>query len=651
MKRILTLLISLLLLIVWPSQVFGFYYFNYGGDYDDYGDYEDYYNYPSSSNRNTITINDMDYHMKVNENHSYDITINEKVTFDSYNHGIYRTIARRGTYYREVDGKETASNYSAVIENVNVESGQPFETSTDGDAYIIQIGDPDKYVTGVQNYTYSYTYDPGDDGISSFDDVYQNIISQYLENPIEHLNVTIDMPKDFDAKNVLFFDGEYASTEATNMTFNVNGKQITASNTREITPGQVVSVRIALPDGYFQNIRTGREFLPTYYIAIAASIIIAALVYFFIGKGKKPLEPVTFYPPDGLDSAQVAYIVNNKITDETLVSLLIYFADQGWLTIENLSPDQRQSDFQICKVQDIPLDRPNYERTIFNAIFSRSDTPLLKSLTAKRYMGNAFISAKEQLRDWFTGSNTIVSGKTYSAKFLIMLIALNSSIFYGIASSYLVYRTLELEILLFVGAASFIGTCILIFSQKNRIVYSSILFLLFNALTVLFSRSLVLTGIQIVINYIIGFLGSSCMVRTEKGNRWYGECSAFKHFIETAELDRLKLLVEENPSYYYNILPYAYALGLTNKWAKNFEGIAISPPDWYIDPYFNMRMLQSLYFMNMFHRGIVTNVNHINTQAFRQMGSGGFGRGFGGGGFGGGGFGGGGAGGMGGGGW
>ena len=39
--------------------------------------------------------------------------------------------------------------------------------------------------------------------------------------------------------------------------------------------------------------------------------------------------------------------------------------------------------------------------------------------------------------------------------------------------------------------------------------------------------------------------------------------------------------MEEDPSYFYNILPYAYVMGLTDKWIKAVENIAVPPADWY----------------------------------------------------------------------
>ena len=52
-------------------------------------------------------------------------------------------------------------------------------------------------------------------------------------------------------------------------------------------------------------------------------------------------------------------------------------------------------------------------------------------------------------------------------------------------------------------------------------------------------------------------------------------------FLETAEKERLETLVFDNPKYYYDILPYAYVLGVSDVFTEKFEGIALEPPEWY----------------------------------------------------------------------
>lgn len=42
-------------------------------------------------------------------------------------------------------------------------------------------------------------------------------------------------------------------------------------------------------------------------------------------------------------------------------------------------------------------------------------------------------------------------------------------------------------------------------------------------------------------------------------------------FLETAEKEKLEQLVFEDPKYFYNILPYAYVLGVSDKWIKSLK--------------------------------------------------------------------------------
>ena len=39
----------------------------------------------------------------------------------------------------------------------------------------------------------------------------------------------------------------------------------------------------------------------------------------------------------------------------------------------------------------------------------------------------------------------------------------------------------------------------------------------------------------------------------------------------------------ENPTYFYDILPYTYVLGVSEKWIERFEVISLQEPDWYVN--------------------------------------------------------------------
>jgi len=72
--------------------------------------------------------------------------------------------------------------------------------------------------------------------------------------------------------------------------------------------------------------------------------------------------------------------------------------------------------------------------------------------------------------------------------------------------------------------------------------------------------------------------------KTEYGHSMYEYLLGFREFLHTAEKERIEQLIAQNPAYFYNVLPYAVVLGVTEKWANKFESILTQPPNWYYGP-------------------------------------------------------------------
>jgi uncharacterized membrane protein YgcG len=122
----------------------------------------------------------------------------------------------------------------------------------------------------------------------------------------------------------------------------------------------------------------------------------------------------------------------------------------------------------------------------------------------------------------------------------------------------------------------------------------------------------------------------------------------FREFIRVAEKDRMERLFAQDPQYYYNTLPYAWVFGLSDVWAKKFEGMVTEPPEWYSgsyggDMFTTWLMIDS---MNRLHHASLASFRPEAVPAGGSDSGGGWGGGdfSGGGGFSGGGFGGGGGG-------
>ena len=68
--------------------------------------------------------------------------------------------------------------------------------------------------------------------------------------------------------------------------------------------------------------------------------------------------------------------------------------------------------------------------------------------------------------------------------------------------------------------------------------------------------------------------------RTTYGKKMLTKIKGFKNYLETVEKDKLETLVMQDSEYFYNILPYAYVLGVSDIWINKFETISLEPPSW-----------------------------------------------------------------------
>lgn len=78
------------------------------------------------------------------------------------------------------------------------------------------------------------------------------------------------------------------------------------------------------------------------------------------------------------------------------------------------------------------------------------------------------------------------------------------------------------------------------------------------------TAKLVIINIAVIVSYISA-LTLKIENLNDEGVKLRGEVVGFKEFLETVEKDKLEELVEDDPTYFYNILPYTMALGISEK--------------------------------------------------------------------------------------
>ena len=540
-------------------------------------------------------ISSYDVQIEVTEENVLKVTENITAYFNEYSHGIYRYIPVVNYVARE-DG--SSGRVPAKVRNVKI--NELHDVYWENNNCIFQIGNPEVEIIGSKDYTISYNYILGRDIGEGFDELYYNIIGTGWDTYLENVTFSITMPKEFDESKLGFSAGDYGTAGVTDIEYSVDGTTISGRLTAALGPYQAFTVRLELPDNYFKfNYAAFYAKLALEILIPAAALLVIIILWSKYGKDKKVVKVVEFYPPERMNCLDVAYWYKGVADNRDVIPLLIELANEGYINIREKKKKYRFSKFdfiiEIVKEYD-GMDQS--KRTFFRGLVK---------------CGNSKYTTAKDLEERFY---------TYISQILTRV---NS---YDNRKKVFSYQSLVMRICCWVGSV-------------------------LSAIASIFIATRIIDGYERytaamigVIIAIIAFVFSVFIrKRTDKGHEMLQKITGFKMFLETAEKERLETLVDENPSYYYDILPYAYVLGVSDAWTKNFEGIAIQPPQWYGGPTAFDRMV-FWHFMHNTMRSATTAM--ISTP---QQSSGGRGGISGGGGFSGGGFSGGGVGGGGGGRW
>jgi len=550
-------------------------------------------------------IDSYDIEIVVNEDNSFDITENISAYFNTSKHGIFRKLPLRNTVER-LDG--TTSKNSVRISDVEV-INENYDTYRESGNYVIKIGSASKTLKGAKDYTIKYNYNIGKDKSENYDELYYNIIGNEWDTVIDNVTFKITMPKEFDASKLGFSAGSHGSTNSDNIVYNVVGNVITGSYNGILKAGEGVTVRLELPEGYFTKASSTTDISVYIFYGLPIVFAIAALLLWVkYGKDNVVIETVEFYPPEGYNSLEVGYLYNGEAKSQDVVSLLIYLANKGYIKIEEIEEESlfvKTKGYKITKLKE--YDGNNItERIFLNGLFSSKYTRLYSRLFGHQEdinqnqvrlsdLENSFyVTLNKILRKINTKTNKhqIFEKKSLKQKTLVTIMMIVSFILISV-KPLIEYGEEGMVIfgLLFPGIGFTVLTTLVfgkgpIFTKIFGLVWGSMFGGIPWAVMVL---PTLIQDERYMTGYIIGFACILIMAvinaimpkRTAYGTEILGKIKGFKNFLETVEKERLEALVMENPTYFYDILPYTYVLGVSDKWIKKFEVLAIEEPNWY----------------------------------------------------------------------
>ncbi|MDR0852567.1 MAG: DUF2207 domain-containing protein [Clostridiales Family XIII bacterium] len=557
----------------------------------------------------------------VHKDKTIDIVEIINTNFFEAKHGIYRNIPLMSVVSSNINGKRIDETVSIRITNPDVgkvdpESGEIawgayiYNKSMQYGDYIIQIGSSDYSVTGRQIYAIRYTVSFFDDRISAYDSIYYNFLPHDWMTPIEKSTVKVTLPgAETDVSGAEFIAGAFGTVnmELFKKTAPVKDAQkdevtITATCTQRLAEREGMTFLLVLPDGFFEGEMANTGLYLLIWILIAAPLILLFLTWFIFGRDVRLVDPVEFYPPDNLNPAAIGYLIDGKVDNKDLLAMILFWASKGYLTIE----EKEAGKFLLHRTQADISDIDLVTWRLFDALFRRRDTVDISKPNI--YLMQALRQARWELKEDYDKSTGGLFSKL-SRRLRVI------GVFFAVIPllGYLIWSPLLSTALV---GPSVVGRSIMIFFMTLLAGGIVNLIMKFRIISKLKFRLLVvlipfISSISSALYWFprriaSGELGPSdfllpfaaflstalCLFlayHLYKGTDYYtillGRIKGFKNFLKTAEMDRLKVLFDDDPAYFYNILPYAWVFGLSDKWSEKFKSLAKDPPIWYLGYY------------------------------------------------------------------
>lgn len=517
------------------------------------------------------------------------LTVTERIRYnfaEFERHGIFRTIPT----VSQRDGFE----YRLRPEVVSVRTDgvdAPFTVSRERDAIEIKIGDAEKTVRGEHMYEITYRTDRAITFFPDHDEVYWNVTGNGWPVAIEDASVEIVPPEGTHpaALDAVCFTGVFGSRDAECV--RQDGPRVFLETTAALAPEEGFTVAISFPKGIIHE-PTARDRLQTTladngHLALPVLLFFALLALWF-KKGRDPgvgtVIPL-YEPPDGLSPAEIGMVrENGAVSLRLLAAAILYLAERGYVAIRAEKKEKvfgSSTVFSLEKMGDADGKLSPEDAVLMNGLFKGGKTVKFSDLQTSDFSSTVQKIYRMLIKRFRERRVFRMHPATVRSLFVIAAMAIS-------------------------------GPLILILATRP---YGA------------------LVGVVCMV-LIIAF-GWVMPRLTPEGAKLYGRVKGFELFLSVAMKDRLAFhdAPGRSSGQFHELLPYAIALGVEREWARQFEGIDLSPPQWAKGGGWSMRS-PSLFVSSVrsFSSGFSTGTQTSGGSGFSGGGSSGGGGGGGGGG-------------------
>lgn len=393
--------------------------------------------------------------------------------------------------------------------------------------------------------------------------------------PVESLNFSVTMPDLFEAEPV-FYSGYHEQDIERSLTYQVNGATITGSITSRLKDSETLFLKLEAPEGMFPRERAAGGSLVFDAWAMGVCGILAILCYIVFLSRFPIFATYRATAPEGISAGTVGSYLNRFPADLTL--MVVHWAQLGYLIIQ---PDGNGR-VLLHKKMEMGNERSGFEQKTFRKLFGKKQ---MADATGMRYAALRDDTAKLSRR--FSAG----FAKSPAFGFLLRILAAVVSLFSGVAvgdcvTSSPMWRVFWMILMaaLFAAASWVIqdGFRYLRHPGKQKVILSLILVASMAATGLMIPQGLVYALIAAGSSVLAGLMGYYGGKRTDNGARIYAELLGLRRYMCRVAKSELSRILHSNPNYYYELAPFALAMGVDKKFAERFDDLHLAACGWLV---------------------------------------------------------------------
>lgn len=466
-------------------------------------------------------------------------------------------------------------------------NGNSIGTASRLTTYDIYISDDGDYTV---EYTILYPYRTPDEKST----LHLELFSSYREVLLESAVITVTSP--FTPSEASAEFSELKGSKEPVQLSSGSGKVLDITAPSALLPFEGIYIDIRYPDSSFGFVWTfGYIFIIFVPLLL---ILIAAFLYTKYGKDDIVSPVVEFYPPDGLSSGSIGYVINRVVDPIDMTSMLLYWASHNHLKF--IATDKK--DFTISLDKDLDDAHPYWEQRAFEELkrLLENNGNVMSKATLEEKFYKVAEKMKSSIPLYFKNEHNLDDPKAKGMSALAAFFAFLWALIFTAATVFNVVHDFVPSIV----SGIVTGICSLIvygmfyyisagwYQRKKAGNFTAVALSLIavSAGVLIYTAFMFLTETLvpipfIVLNILFIFVAQIIAVFIQKrsvyGQNLLERIVGFKEFLVQAEKERLEALLNEDPEYYYHILPFTLVLGVSDIWENKFSNISMTEPSWY----------------------------------------------------------------------